>query len=101
MRADLRGGSHHENGYSASAIYASRGWRYRVAGFAPKNTPAEVAERLNKEVNAALADSGFKSHLAGLGNDPVSMSSADFGKLLAEETEKWAKVIPAANIKAG
>jgi len=67
---------------------------------APKNTPAEVVERLNKEVNAALADSGFKSHLADLGNVPVSMSSADFGKLLADETEKWARVIRAANIKA-
>ena len=68
---------------------------------APKNTPAEVVERLNKEVNAALADSGFKSRLADLGNVPVSMASADFGKLLADETEKWAKVIRAANIKAG
>jgi hypothetical protein len=48
-----------------------------------------------------LADSGFNSHLADLGNDPVSMSFADFGKLLAEETEKWAKVFRAANIKAG
>ena len=67
---------------------------------APKNMPVEVVERLNKEVNAALADSGFKSHLADLGNVPVSMSSADFGKLLADETEKWAKVIRAANIKA-
>ena len=68
---------------------------------APKNTPAEIVERLNKEVNAALADSGFKSHLADLGNVPVSMASADFGMLLADETDKWAKVIRAANIKAG
>jgi tripartite-type tricarboxylate transporter receptor subunit TctC len=68
---------------------------------APKNTPAEVVEALNKEVNAALADSRFNSHLADLGNVPVSTASADFGKLLADETEKWAKVIRAANIKAG
>jgi tripartite-type tricarboxylate transporter receptor subunit TctC len=68
---------------------------------APKSTPAEIVERLNKEVNAALADSGFKSHLVNLGNVPVSMASADFGMLLADETDKWANVIRAANIKAG
>ena len=68
---------------------------------APKNTPAEIIERLNKEINAALADPGIKARLADLGNVPVSMASADFGKFLAGETEKWAKVIRKANIKAG
>jgi tripartite-type tricarboxylate transporter receptor subunit TctC len=66
---------------------------------APRNTPAEVVERINKEVNIALADPGMKTRLAILGNDPVSMTSAEFGKLLADETEKWAKVIHTANLK--
>ena len=66
---------------------------------APRNTPAEVVERINKEVNVALADPGMKARLAVLGNDPVSMTSAQFGKLLAEETEKWARVIHTANLK--
>jgi tripartite-type tricarboxylate transporter receptor subunit TctC len=66
---------------------------------APKNVPAEIVDRLNREINAALADSGMKARLADLGNEPVSTASADFGKLLADETEKWAKVIGAANIK--
>jgi tripartite-type tricarboxylate transporter receptor subunit TctC len=66
---------------------------------APKNTPAEIVERLNKEINAALVDPGFTSHLADLGTVPTPMTSADFGKLLADETKKWAKVIRVANIK--
>jgi tripartite-type tricarboxylate transporter receptor subunit TctC len=71
-----------------------------LSGFgAPKNVPAEIVDRLNKETNAALADSGMKARLADLGSEPLSMVSADFGKLLAAETEKWAKVIRANNIK--
>jgi tripartite-type tricarboxylate transporter receptor subunit TctC len=66
---------------------------------APKTTRADIVERLNKEVNAALADPAMKARLADLGNAPVPMTSADFGKLIAAETEKWAKVIRAANIK--
>jgi tripartite-type tricarboxylate transporter receptor subunit TctC len=66
---------------------------------APRNTPADVVERINKEVNIALADPGMKSRLAILGNDPVSMTSPEFGKLLADETEKWARVIHTANLK--
>jgi tripartite-type tricarboxylate transporter receptor subunit TctC len=67
---------------------------------APKNTPAEILERLNKEIKAALADAGMKVRLADLGNVPMPVTPAEFGKLLAEETEKWGKVIRAANIKA-
>jgi tripartite-type tricarboxylate transporter receptor subunit TctC len=67
---------------------------------APKNARAEIVERLNKEINAALADSGMKSRLADLGDVPVPMTTADFGRLIADETEKWAKLIRAANIKA-
>ena len=67
---------------------------------APKNVPAEIIERLNYSINAAIDDPGMKSRLADLGNEPVPMASADFGKLLADETEKWSKVIKSTGIKA-
>jgi tripartite-type tricarboxylate transporter receptor subunit TctC len=67
---------------------------------APRNTPADVVEKLNKETNAALADAKLKARLADLGGTALAGSPADFGKLIAEETEKWGKVIRAANIKA-
>jgi tripartite-type tricarboxylate transporter receptor subunit TctC len=66
---------------------------------APKNTPAEIVERLNRELNAVLGDPKIKTQLADLGNVPVSMSPAEYGKFIADETEKWGKVIRAANIK--
>jgi tripartite-type tricarboxylate transporter receptor subunit TctC len=66
----------------------------------PKNTPAEIVDKLNKEINAGLADPGLKARLADLGGDVLALSPADFSKLIADETEKWAKVIRAANIKA-
>jgi len=66
---------------------------------APKNTPAEIVEKLNKEINAGLADPKIKARLADLGSAPLSMMPSEFGKLIAEETEKWAKVIRANNIK--
>jgi tripartite-type tricarboxylate transporter receptor subunit TctC len=59
-----------------------------------------VIDKLNKEINAVSADPLIKTRLAGLGVDPMSMTSADFGKLIADETEKWGKVIRDANIKA-
>jgi tripartite-type tricarboxylate transporter receptor subunit TctC len=67
---------------------------------APKNTPDEVIIKLNKEVNAALANGKFKERLAEFGGEPLSGSPGDFGKIIAAETEKWAKVIKFANIKA-
>jgi len=67
---------------------------------APKATPAEIVEKLNKEINASLADPSIKARLADLGGDVLTLSPADFGKLIAEETEKWGKVIRAANMKA-
>jgi tripartite-type tricarboxylate transporter receptor subunit TctC len=67
---------------------------------APKNTPAEIVEELNKEINAGLAAPKLKARLADLGGTPIAGSPADFGKFIAEETEKWGKVIRAANIKA-
>src|SRR5262245_16149057 len=67
---------------------------------APKDTPAEVIEKLNEEINAVVADPLIKARLASLGVDPMSMTSAAFGKFVADETEKWGHVIQALNIKA-
>jgi tripartite-type tricarboxylate transporter receptor subunit TctC len=68
---------------------------------APRNTPSEIIDRLNKEINAALADSTMKARLADLGGTVLAGSPADFGKLIADETEKWGKVIKFAGIKPG
>ena len=65
----------------------------------PRATPAEVVEKLNKEINTGLANPKIKTRLADLGGTVLAGSPADFGKLIAEETEKWGKVIRAANIK--
>ena len=67
---------------------------------APRNTPVEVIDKLNKEANAGLADPKIKARFADLGTTPFAGSPVDFGKLIAEETEKWGKVIRAANLKA-
>ena len=67
---------------------------------APKSTPPEIVDRLNKEINAALADPKIKARLADLGSTPLVSSPGDFAKLIADDTEKWGKVIRAANIKA-
>jgi tripartite-type tricarboxylate transporter receptor subunit TctC len=66
----------------------------------PKNTPAEIVENLNQEINAALADPQLQVRLANLGGMLLPGSPADFGKLIAEETEKWAKVVKFAGLKA-
>jgi tripartite-type tricarboxylate transporter receptor subunit TctC len=66
---------------------------------APKNTPAEIVDRLNKEITAGVADPKIKARFADLGGTPLALAPAEFGKLLADETQKWAKVIRAANIK--
>ena len=70
-----------------------------TASGAPKHTPAEIIEQLNREINAALADPKIKARLADQGGTVLPGSPADFGKLIADETEKWAKVIRAANVK--
>jgi tripartite-type tricarboxylate transporter receptor subunit TctC len=77
--------------------YEASGW-YGVG--APKNTPTEIIDKLNKEINAALANPKMKAQLADLGGIVLALSPAEFGKLIADETEKWGKVIRAANIKA-
>jgi tripartite-type tricarboxylate transporter receptor subunit TctC len=66
---------------------------------APKGTPAEIVDKLNKEINAGLADPKMKARIADLGATVLSGSPADFAKLIADETEKWGQVIRAANIK--
>src|SRR5262245_12099514 len=67
---------------------------------APRGTPSAIVEKLNQAVNAVLADSKLQTRLAELAGEPMPMTPAEFGKLVAEETEKWGKVIRAANIKA-
>jgi len=67
---------------------------------APKNTPAEIVDKLNKEINAALADPKMKARLAELGATALPGSPADFGRLIADETEKGAKVVKFAGIRA-
>jgi tripartite-type tricarboxylate transporter receptor subunit TctC len=67
---------------------------------APKNTPAQIVDKLNQAINAGLADAKLNARLAELGGTAMIGSPADFGKLIADETEKWGKVVRAANIKA-
>jgi tripartite-type tricarboxylate transporter receptor subunit TctC len=76
--------------------YEASGW---LGIGAPKNTPAEIVDRLNREINAGLADPKMKAKLADLGGAALPGSSADFGKFIADETEKWAKVVKFAGIK--
>ena len=59
----------------------------------------EIIDKLNREINAALADPTMKARLADLGGEPMSMTPAEFGKFIADETEKWAKVVKFAGIK--
>ena len=77
-------------GYEASAFFGIN---------APKATPPEIIERLNREINAILAEPKAKARFADLGGAPLPGPPADFGKLIADETEKWAKVIKFAGIK--
>jgi tripartite-type tricarboxylate transporter receptor subunit TctC len=79
------------SGYEASSLFGLG---------APKQTPSAIIDRLNREVNAALDDPTLKTRLIDLGGTLLAGSPADFGKLLADDTEKWSKVIRAANIKA-
>jgi tripartite-type tricarboxylate transporter receptor subunit TctC len=78
-------------GYEATAWYGLA---------APKGTPADIVATLNRELNAGLADPGISQKLADLGGTPMAMTSAEFGKLIADETERWGGVIRKFNIKA-
>jgi tripartite-type tricarboxylate transporter receptor subunit TctC len=77
---------------------------YEATGYTgigvPKNTPQEVVDKLNREINSALVDPRMKARLVDLGYEPFALSPTNFGKLLAEETDKWGRTIRAANIKA-
>jgi tripartite-type tricarboxylate transporter receptor subunit TctC len=77
--------------------YDASGW-FGIG--APKNTPVEIVDKLHKEINAGLADPGLKMRFAELGDAVFATSPAAFGKFIADETEKWGKVIRAANIKS-
>ena len=77
-------------GYEASTFYGIG---------APKNTPVEIVEKLNREINAALADAGMKARIAELGGTVLPGTAADFARFLAKETDKWAKVVKFAGIK--
>ncbi len=77
-------------GYEASSMFGLG---------APRNTPTRIVDRLNDEINAALADPAMKARLVALDGDVLTLSPAGFGKLIADETSKWGKVIRAANIK--
>jgi len=76
--------------------YESSSWYGMVA---PRNTPSDIVDRLNQEINAALADPKIKAKIADLGGTALTGSPADFGKHLADETEKWARVVKFANVK--
>ena len=79
------------SGYEASQWYG-------VA--APAKTPTEIVAKLNREINAAFADPAMQSRLAAISGDIIAGSPADFGKLIKDETEKWAKVVKQAGLKA-
>jgi tripartite-type tricarboxylate transporter receptor subunit TctC len=78
--------------------YEASGWQGIGA---PRNTPVEIIDKLNGEINAALADPAIQTRLVGLGAELMPMTPAGFAKLIADETEKWAKVVKFAGIKPG
>jgi len=79
------------------AGYDASGWHGIGA---PKGTPIEIIDRLNSQINVGLADPQMKARVAEMGETTLSVLPAEFGKLIADDTEKWGKVIRAANIKA-
>jgi tripartite-type tricarboxylate transporter receptor subunit TctC len=93
LSSRISGEQRHETlpGYEASTWYGLG---------APKNTPAEIVEKLNKEINAALADPKMKARIADLGGTVLAGSPADFGKFIAEEIEKWGNVVKFSGAKA-
>jgi len=76
--------------------YEASGWQGIAA---PRSTPGDIVDRLNREINAGLADARIKAQFANLGAVPMPMTPAEFGKLIADETDKWGKVIRSAHIK--
>ena len=90
MLPELRTVAEFVPGYEASQWYGIG---------VPRNTPVEIVDKLNKEINAAIADPAMKARFAAIGGEPLPGSPAEFGKLISEETEKWGKVVRAAGIK--
>ena len=78
--------------------YEASGW---TGIGVPNNTPAEIVDRLNMEINAGLADSRINARLADLGSTVIALSPADFGKFIADETEKWTQVVKFSGAKPG
>jgi tripartite-type tricarboxylate transporter receptor subunit TctC len=78
-------------GYEASQWYGMA---------APKKTPVEVIDKLNREINAALSDPMMRAKFAEIGGEPLAGSPSEFGRLIAEETEKWGKVVKFTGLKA-
>jgi tripartite-type tricarboxylate transporter receptor subunit TctC len=76
--------------------YEASGW---IGIGAPRDTPAEIVDKLNSEINTGLADPKIKARLSDLSAPALALSPADFGRLIADETEKWGKVVKFANIK--
>jgi len=76
--------------------YEASGW---LGVGAPKGTSTEVIDKLNNAINAALTDAKIRARLSELGGEVLALSPTDFGKLIAEDTDKWGKVVRAANIK--
>jgi tripartite-type tricarboxylate transporter receptor subunit TctC len=76
-------------------MYEASGW---IGLGAPRNTPVEIIDKLNREINASLADPRIRARIADLGNTPLALSPTEYGKLLVEETKKWAKVVKFAGI---
>ena len=85
------------SGNSLLSGYDATGWNGIGA---PRGTPSAIIEKLNKEINAIVLDPATKARLISLGVEPLSMTRAEFGKRIADDTEKWAKVIKFANITA-
>ena len=90
MLPELRTVAEFVPGYEASQWYGIG---------VPRNTPVEIVDKLNKEINAAIADPAMKARFAAIGGEPLPGSAAEFGKLISEETEKWGRVVRAAGIK--
>jgi hypothetical protein len=86
---------HRVSGYRSGSVSnsSSRTGRAPAAIGAPKSTPAEIIDRLNREINAALADPKIKARFAELGGEVLALSSSEYTTRIAEETEKWAKVV--------
>jgi hypothetical protein len=102
LRGDVAARSFHQRACCCCAIVSATVQLQKTARllFLLFDTPVDIIDKLNKEINAGLADRKLNARLADLGGDVLALSPADFGKFIADETEKWAKVIKFAGVKA-